>query len=418
MIVFMTYLLLMLKKLHPSDLSFVVVTQLVKGLARDINDENSQFSHQYQQDFNKFFMAHLLRNYCSIIIDSAVKRQPICELIYSHCQHDLQMRIKVVQSLKKHLKQDEVVYACHAFLIGNEESFNEQWFDVFLYYALIGLSNPKVNIRVYSLNVLNTIARHNAESILDITEKIFNVSSDKHWEIKTQCLEFAIQVLSSYKEQSHLVDDNKGGSKVAAQRQPNSPTAANGPAAGDRNSVKGNLSCAVDIIQNVFNVNAPKAVQKVGLFRLQPLLNSYRRLYPIYVDTLIQTDEEIKGIILSAKPDAENDEIYYSFGNGSFSYKLKSDINHFDRLLMANALIDMIIGQNFDSLLKEHMEIFMLCAGRDPTNTINVSQHTEQWFKFFQKFKDFLLIAICDEELVDNALVIMHNFLTSPNLKF
>lgn len=116
--------------------------------------------------------------------------------------------------------------------------------------------------------MLNTIARHNAESILDITEKIFNVSSDKHWEIKTQCLEFAIQVLSSYKDQSHLVDDNKGGAKAAAQRQPNSPTAANGPAAGDRNSVKGNLSCAVDIIQNVFNVNAPKAVQKIGLFRL------------------------------------------------------------------------------------------------------------------------------------------------------
>lgn len=125
MIVFMTYLLLMLKKLHPSDLSFVVITQLVKGLARDINDENGQFSHQYQLDFNKFFMAHLLRNYCSIIIESAVKRQPVCELIYAHCQHDLQMRIKVVQSLKKHLKQDEVVYACHAFLIANEDSFNE-----------------------------------------------------------------------------------------------------------------------------------------------------------------------------------------------------------------------------------------------------------------------------------------------------
>ena len=69
-------------------------------------------------------------------------------------------------------------------MISNEENFNEQWFDVFLYYALIGLSNPKVNIRVYSLNVLNTIARHNAESILDITEKVLAVSAEKHWEIK------------------------------------------------------------------------------------------------------------------------------------------------------------------------------------------------------------------------------------------
>lgn len=108
------------------------------------------------------------------------------------------MRIKVVQSLKKFLKNDEIVYACHAFLISNEESFNEQWFDVFLYYALIGLSNPRVNIRVYSLNVLNTIATHNAESILDITEKIHRISNEKHWEIKAQCLEYAITILSSF----------------------------------------------------------------------------------------------------------------------------------------------------------------------------------------------------------------------------
>ena len=189
LIVFFTYLLLMLKRLSPADLSFVNITHMIKGLTREINDEQQQL---FSVEFTKFFMSHLLRNYCSMIIESANKRQPICELIYAHCQHDLQLRIKVVQSLKKHLRSDEVVYACHAFLIGNEESFNEQWFDVFLYYALIGLNNPRTNIRIYSLNVLNTIARHNSESILDITEKIFNVSSDNHWEIKTQCLEFAI----------------------------------------------------------------------------------------------------------------------------------------------------------------------------------------------------------------------------------
>lgn len=313
MIVFFTYLLMMLKKMNTTDSSFVSVTHMIKGLTREINDEQQQI---YQSEFNKFFIAHLLRNYCGIIIQSPTKRQPICELLYAHCKHDLQMRIKVVQSLKKHLKQDEVVYACHAFLIANEDTFNEQWFDVFLYYALIGLSNPKVSIRVYSLNVLNTIARHNAESILDITEKIFNVSSDNHWEIKTQCLEFAISVLSSYKDMSHLVDDVKGVKSSAVGTKPNSPTAAG--VGGDRNSVKGNLNCAVDIIQNCFNMHAPKSVQKIGLFKLQPLLNYFKRIYPFYIETLVQTDEEIKQIILNQHPIAENEEILMSFGNSNF----------------------------------------------------------------------------------------------------
>ena len=107
-----------------------------------------------------------------------------------------------------------------------------------------------------------------------------------------------------------------------------------------------------------------------------------------------------------------------SFGNGNFSYKLKSDITCFDRYLMASSLIDLIVVHGYDALFKEHMEVFMLCTGSDPANTINQAHRVDQWFKFFQKFKDFLLISICDEELVDNALVIMHNFMTSPNLKF
>ena len=98
------------------------------------------------------------------------------------------MRIKVVKSLKQHIQNEEIVYACHANLIACEENFNEQWFDVFLYYALIGLSNPRTQIRVYSLNVLNTIARHNSESILELTDKVHDVCRDAHWEIKAQAM--------------------------------------------------------------------------------------------------------------------------------------------------------------------------------------------------------------------------------------
>jgi hypothetical protein len=47
---------------------------------------NTQMAiQQFQKDFNKYFMNHLLRNYCSIIRESAPKRQYICELIYFHC---------------------------------------------------------------------------------------------------------------------------------------------------------------------------------------------------------------------------------------------------------------------------------------------------------------------------------------------
>lgn len=102
-------------------------------------------------------------------------------------------------------------------MIAQETEFNEQWFDVFLYYALIGLASQKVYVRVYSLNILNTIARFNSESIMDITEKVLLLCNDHYWEIKAQCLVFATVVLYSFRSMSHLLqqkEDVKGAGGI------------------------------------------------------------------------------------------------------------------------------------------------------------------------------------------------------------
>lgn len=120
----------------------------------------------------------------------------------------------MVQNLKKYLKDDELVYCCQAIMLQQETVFNEQWFDVFLYYALIGLSNQIVFIRVYAINMLCSIARKNPEAMLEVSEKISALADENYWEIKTQCLEFAAIILSMFKEHSVLLavkDDIKGG---------------------------------------------------------------------------------------------------------------------------------------------------------------------------------------------------------------
>lgn len=67
-------------------------------------------------------------------------------------------------------------------------------------------------------------------------------------------------------------------------------------------------------------------------------------MYPSYVDVLIQIDYEIKSIILKEGPIRTGEEIYFSLGMQSFNYKLKSDINNFDNILLANTLIDLVIA--------------------------------------------------------------------------
>ena len=69
--------------------------------------------------------------------------------------------------------------------------------------------------------------------------------------------------------------------------------------------------------------------------------------------------------------------------------------------------------------MPSHMQIFSYCLAREPqSHSLRHALHAESWLKIFQKLKDYLLVSICDDELVEDALVIFHNFLTSSTLKF
>ena len=125
---------------------------------------------------------------------------------------------------------------------------------------------------------------------MDITEKVLLLcKSDQYWEIKAQCLMFASIVLSSFRNLSHLLsqkEDVKGG--IPRTQSMRAPMSSGGPGANaDKNVVKKNLTLAIDIVLQTFNVYSPKSVQKLGLFELQPLLNDYKSLYEPYIEVLV-----------------------------------------------------------------------------------------------------------------------------------
>ena len=42
----------------------------------------------------------------------------------------------------------------------------------------------------------------------------------------------------------------------------------------------------------------------------------------------------------------------------------------------------------------------------------------ESWLKVFTKLKDYLLVSVCDPELCEDSLTILHNFLTADQIKY
>lgn len=96
-------------------------------------------------------------------------------------------------------------------------------------------------------------------------------------------------------------DDLKGagqGAPQKAQSPQGNPTSglsgngakqgssSNGPAV-DKSQIKNSLQLCIEIIRKCFNISAPKSVQKLGLFKLQPLLKDYKLLYASYIEVLL-----------------------------------------------------------------------------------------------------------------------------------
>ena len=88
--------------------------------------------------------------------------------------------------------------------------------------------------------MLNTIAMHNPEGVLDVTVSVNNLANESYWETKAQCLEFATTMLSQFSSYSHLLagkDDIKGG--IGGSKGPNKPSS--GAGGGDRTAIKNAL---------------------------------------------------------------------------------------------------------------------------------------------------------------------------------
>ena len=99
---------------------------------------------------------------------------------------------------------------------------------------------------------------------------------------------------------------------------------------------------------------------------------------------LVSIEQEIKQIILSEEPIRTGEEIYFSLGTVSFNYKLKSDLDNFDTILLANSLIEVIIAQELESLEREHMQIFMVCCGGPKAKQCMENAGTvDSWLKVF-----------------------------------
>ena len=203
-------------------------------------------------------------------------------MIHAHTRHDFALRVQAIKSLRELLASAELVaFACFAHLAALETAFDASLFDVFLYYALVGVGSSLPLKRVYSLNILNSIAQFNPDSLIGSLDKLQDLVVDRNWEVLAQSLTLASRLLESMALPHDLSHRTK--------RQPSADPSEN----------RRNIQSLLKIIKDVFNSKAPQALQKVGLFCVGRLLPHYRELYPHYFEMLLSAPAEFRNLVLS-----------------------------------------------------------------------------------------------------------------------
>lgn len=98
-------------------------------------------------------------------------------------------------------------------------------------------------------------------------------------------------------------------------------------------------------------------MQKLGLFEVQDILNDFKSLYKIYVETFLCMDADVRNIILGKDETLKGEEIYFSLGSNSDNYRVKSNPDLYDKMFLQKALNEYISEARLEELDRSHVDL-------------------------------------------------------------
>jgi len=374
---------------------FESIVHLFKRLGVLMSEADPILTQQLMADVGLPSLAPLL-------VDSAGKREPLCELIYTYTQPAVLSRLGVLRSLKEHIDRLPVYIACLSYFAPLElqaELLDESLLEHYMYYALVALQNPQPKIRVSGLAILVTVtsepeASEPCSSVLALLPNFTELVHDTWWEVQAQLL---------------LLTSNLLAHVAAAQARANmAASAESAPPVPDEDTVEALLL----IVSRLFNQHTTsKIVLQVGLSALVRNLSLYPSLLPEYVSIFMQQPEGLRQRLLqgllkedtgAAPPPPRR--LAYVMATSSRLYEECCVAEHWPALDIARTLADHCEGSNLAHFEAEHMEILTACM---PEPGVDLG---DEWLAVFEKVKAYVFVALIDPSLHHGAAEVVRRF--------
>lgn len=322
-----------------------------------------------------------------LLIDSAGKREPFCELIYTYTQPQVLSRLGVLRALKEAIDNMPVYIACLSYFVPLEmqaELLDETLLAHYRYYALVALQNPQPKIRVAGLAILVTVTASSEEhssSVLSLLPSFTELVHDSWWEVQAQLVLLMAQLLN------HL---------------------AAGPGAPEDVAAAEALLMAVGRLFNAPGTS--KIVLQVGLCALVTGLRHYPVLLPSYVAVLLRQPAGLRQRLLQGVVKADDGSVppprrlAYVMGTSSRLYEECCVCDLWPSVEVARTLAEQAEQSRLEHFEPEHLEVLTACL---PEPDVDLG---EEWLTVFEKVKAYVFVALIDPALHLGAREVVRRF--------
>ena len=169
----------------------------------------------------------------------------------------------------------------------------------------------------------------------------------------------------------------------------------------------------LDMINQVFTLDCPKATQKIGLTYLATIIKSFPDLCDRYLEILLNVEQEIRTDILLVPEDGEEDKQYtkqeYVAGSSAGKYLAFSSYQYWDQTKIIQSLEKIILVNNMENLEWPYLEVFKAACRIDPNSEKDQSlkEYASEWIRIFISLKNYIFISMCDREFSETAIEIL-----------
>eukprot|EP00929_Paragymnodinium_shiwhaense_P009279 TRINITY_DN113387_c0_g1_i1.p1 TRINITY_DN113387_c0_g1~~TRINITY_DN113387_c0_g1_i1.p1 ORF type:complete len:849 (+),score=159.16 TRINITY_DN113387_c0_g1_i1:121-2667(+) len=377
---------------------FASVVFLFKQIGNLIKEIDSVLTQQLMVDVGLPSLAPLL-------IESAGKREPICELIYTYAQPAVLSRIGILRNLKEEIRDLPVYVACLSYFVSLEmrmELVDENLLALYKYYAHVAMHFPQPKLRVAGLCILVAItasSEEHTQSVLTLLPSFEELVRDDWWEVQAQLLILSAQLLYYVGYASANREELPETATVEEQEE----------VAREEEAVESLLN----IISRLFGTGGTSAiVLQVGLCALAKCLRLYPSLLPAYVNVLLKQPADYRQGILQGPTKAEVTEglapasrrLAYVMGTSSRTYEECCIAHHWPSLEIAKTLAGQVEAIELANFEREHMEVLTASM---PEPYVDIE---DEWLMVFEKLKVYIFAALIHPVLHSGATEVLKRF--------